>query len=461
MKLFIVGSDSSPQLRIFISYAWNDGKDTADELFSLCTALGYDVWLDRKNLRGGDVLVQELKDAIDSRDVILAIITPFSISSTMCRSEREYASTRAKLIIPILRDADAEIPVGLNGVIWRLFPRDRDVLLTDLAGCAEAITPDQLGPGLNRLAPSELQKWRTFSRPFAISKTTSGLTQLVAEINDLAKVLGALNFGGTAKAGTNNEIRALMFVQALLGRYAKFKRITERDIIQVLRMHDLKDDLIEGQLAKLVLERTLAPIRTIWDHKKFVERPDVVFGNSGLRVIYTILSMNELELMELPTFQHRGLDAAVSAMKLIEADGEIMSAAMLRVLLSSRDANTKTIVAHLARRFRPFGERVGSQWETVIQKAIKHTEGTEQELLDVEHNVNYMAAMHGSRAGIDNIMSIESNPVRLEATIAFNRNVSQNNFTQLLKMLNRKSVNPDKEEAWVKPWSAKLYNMLK
>lgn len=461
MQSVIINPAASAQLKVFISYAWGDGEKTAAALLSICLTLGFDVWIDRNKLRGGDVLVQELRDAIECQDVILAVITPDSVASPMCRSEREYAATKFKVIIPVLLDRSAEIPVGMSPQLWRLYPDDLASLIADLNSCALAVTPDQMGPGLNRLTADEFNKWRTASRRFAIQEATSGLLRLISEIDELARVLRTLPFGNKVGSGMTSDVRALMFTHALFVKHARHKRIIEDDILVMLRRHHLKDDYVDGRVAKLVLESVLAPVRTIELHKRFAERPDIVFGNSGLRVLYSILSMNAPDLVELPTFQHRGLDAAVNALSLIENDGEIMSAAMLKVLLTSRDANTKTVIAHLGRRFKPLGERVGSQWDSVIQKAIKTTEGTEQELLDVEHNVNYMAAMHGIRAGIDNIMSIESDKRRLEAIERYNRNISGKNFTQLLHMLNRKGQNPDKDEEWAKPWAARLYKILK
>lgn len=461
MQSVIINPAASAQLKVFISYAHGDGKETADALLSLCLKLGFDVWIDRNKLRGVDVLVQELIDAIECQDVILAVITPGSITSPMCRSEREYAATKDKAIIQVLLDRNAEIPVGMSEKIRRHYPDDLDALIVDLNSCALHITPDQMGPGLNRLAPDEFNKWRGASRRFAINEATSGLLRLISEIGKLAGVLKTLPFGNKAESGMTSDVRALMFTQASLAKHARFKAIKESDILLMLRMHHLKDDYVDGRIAKLVLESVLAPVTTIESHKLFAERPDIVFGNSGLRVLYSILSMNELNLIEVPTFQHRGLDAAVSALRLVENDGEIMSAAMLRVLLTSHDANTKTVIAHLGRRFKPFGELVGSHWDIVIQKAISTTKGTEQELLDVEHNVNYMAAMHGVRAGIDNIVSIERDKRRLEAIKRYNRNISRKNFTQLLHMLNRKGQHPDKDEEWVKPWAARLYEILK
>ena len=456
--------DETSRLRIFVSYAWSDATWAADLLLARCIEQGHEVWLDRQEIRGGYQLHPAIHTALDWSDVVLAILSPNSYGSPNCNLERDYASTKHKWILPIILDEKPEVLFDLKDVIWRKIPTQIVDLLADLAILASQVTPGQLGPGLGRLSTAVLSHQQLPSMLFARKEATSSIIQFISEVNALALLLAPLreDLSGTAIHSHNNNSLALKLVQSLLPNAIRGAQIGERQVSSLLRRFSMRSDLIDGALLKSLAGQIISATSLIMQNRQFAEDPDRMFGDSGLSVIYSILTLNKLQLNHLLLFQHRGLDAAVSVLRCVGADGELVADAMFNVLVSQQEANTKTIVAHLARRFPAFGDRVGNDWEKLVKRAVTSTVGSDQDRLDIEHNVVYAGSMHGSKSCIDNIMTIEGDTERLEAIVAFNKRiVSPRDFDQILKMLNRKATCPQPDEAWVAPWAGRLFNILK
>jgi len=74
--------------RIFISYAHRDGADLAARLYSDLQTQGFDAWLDRLRLKGGDIWTKEIEDALDRAEVVLALLSDGSFHSDTCRAEQ-------------------------------------------------------------------------------------------------------------------------------------------------------------------------------------------------------------------------------------------------------------------------------------------------------------------------------------------------------------------------------------
>src|SRR5690348_2103837 len=89
------------QVRLFVSYAHRDGASLAFRLHSDLEALGYEAWLDRARLRGGDRWTNEIEVALDRADVVLALLSEGSFTSDTCRAEQGWALDAGKRVIPI------------------------------------------------------------------------------------------------------------------------------------------------------------------------------------------------------------------------------------------------------------------------------------------------------------------------------------------------------------------------
>jgi hypothetical protein len=74
--------------RVFVSYARKDGSAAAQQLCQELKSWGCDVWIDVERIRGGDLLIEQIENAVGSCDVLLALLTPESEESEICRCEQ-------------------------------------------------------------------------------------------------------------------------------------------------------------------------------------------------------------------------------------------------------------------------------------------------------------------------------------------------------------------------------------
>lgn len=101
-------------LRIFISYAREDGKQLALRLRDDLRAAGLSPWMDLAEIPGGDNWARTIERAIESCEVGLALCSHKSYHSNFCRAEQMRLSRKGKRIIPILVQKDADIPLTLE-----------------------------------------------------------------------------------------------------------------------------------------------------------------------------------------------------------------------------------------------------------------------------------------------------------------------------------------------------------
>src|SRR5215831_11642480 len=127
---------------IFISYARKDGADLAQRLQQDLAAKGFDAWLDRQRLASGATWTAEIERAIDTSQVVLALLTPGSYVSEICRSEQLRSLRKRKRVIPLLARSGSDIPLHLEAKQCRNFtasePYDAQfkLLLEDIRGGA-------------------------------------------------------------------------------------------------------------------------------------------------------------------------------------------------------------------------------------------------------------------------------------------------------------------------------------
>jgi WD40 repeat protein len=134
-------------LRIFISYAHRDGATLAVRLHRDLTAAAFEVWLDTARLHGGDTWTLEIEQAIDRSQVVLALLTPASYTSGICRAEQLRSLRQGKCVIPILAAPGTDIPLHLEPKHYLDFTDDRSYdaafrsLLADIAALNGAALP--------------------------------------------------------------------------------------------------------------------------------------------------------------------------------------------------------------------------------------------------------------------------------------------------------------------------------
>jgi hypothetical protein len=107
--------------RIFISYARRDGAELARRLQADLTAKGFDAWLDKQRLAGGAVWTADIEAALDNAEFVLALLTPGSYTSEICRAEQLRSLRKGKCVLPLLAQADTDVPLHLEAKNYRDF----------------------------------------------------------------------------------------------------------------------------------------------------------------------------------------------------------------------------------------------------------------------------------------------------------------------------------------------------
>jgi hypothetical protein len=103
---------------IFISYARKDGAPLAQRLQRDLAKQGFDAWLDTQRLTGGATWTSEIERAIDKSQVLLALLTPGSYASEICRAEQVRSLRKGKRVIPLLAQPDADRPHHLETITY-------------------------------------------------------------------------------------------------------------------------------------------------------------------------------------------------------------------------------------------------------------------------------------------------------------------------------------------------------
>jgi WD40 repeat protein len=100
----------------FISYARGDDEPFVTQLCRDLVNSGIDVWWDRKAMKNrGRTFLQEIRDAIEAVDWVIAVVGPKAVKSDYVRYEWEHAFLFGKGFIPLLRLGDFDlIPPDLH-----------------------------------------------------------------------------------------------------------------------------------------------------------------------------------------------------------------------------------------------------------------------------------------------------------------------------------------------------------
>ncbi len=86
---------------IFISHS-NRDDDLVTALSQALDSYGSSVWADHRDLAPGDLLSEEIRDAIDDADSVLAVLSPQAFNSKWMRIEIDCALAIGRRVIPLL-----------------------------------------------------------------------------------------------------------------------------------------------------------------------------------------------------------------------------------------------------------------------------------------------------------------------------------------------------------------------
>jgi len=133
----------APRLRVFVSYARDDCTAFADELVAGLELAGFEPFIDRQDIAGGEDWDARLGGLIQSADTVLFVISPEAAASDHCAREVAKAETLSKRIIPIVAiDTPQEkVPAGLRRLQFISFTKDRS-FTRGLAELAVALRTD-------------------------------------------------------------------------------------------------------------------------------------------------------------------------------------------------------------------------------------------------------------------------------------------------------------------------------
>jgi TPR repeat protein len=90
------------KLRVFISYS-RDDLEFADQLNAALDACGFECFIDRQGISGGEDWKRRLGNLISEADTVVFVLSPTSARSEICTWEAEEAERLSKRILPIIQ----------------------------------------------------------------------------------------------------------------------------------------------------------------------------------------------------------------------------------------------------------------------------------------------------------------------------------------------------------------------
>ena len=98
--------------KVFVSYSRKDA-DFALKLSKELKSCGLNIWLDKLDIKPGDIWEKEVENAIVTCGQLLIILSLDSVSSDNVRDELSYSIEKRKRIIPVLFKK-CEIPFRIS-----------------------------------------------------------------------------------------------------------------------------------------------------------------------------------------------------------------------------------------------------------------------------------------------------------------------------------------------------------
>lgn len=105
----------APSYVVFISHSSADIW-IAEQIDKHIRELGATTWLDKKDLKGGDVLVDEIINGLTSCNEALVLVSPKSVKSQWVAYEIGAVSVQRKRVTPILNQVNPDAIAPMKGV---------------------------------------------------------------------------------------------------------------------------------------------------------------------------------------------------------------------------------------------------------------------------------------------------------------------------------------------------------
>jgi len=243
---------STEPLRIFISYSRKGGAVLAQRLQKGLKEQGFDAWLDTERIDAGAVWSAEIEREIDTREVMIALLSPGSYKSEICRAEQIRALDKGKRVIPVIAVKGTDRPLYLYARQYRDFTEDTNYverlgeLLADLRGDSTATLPDTYRKSRVTYLTAPPRVANYLERPEAVRALRDAIfTEDHRQPIALTALAGMGGIGKTvlAKALTEDEVVLRAFPDGIVWVTAGKER--KRDFIEEMRevAKALGDDL--------------------------------------------------------------------------------------------------------------------------------------------------------------------------------------------------------------------------
>lgn len=125
--------------KVFFSYSRTDGAAFALRLAADLKQVGFNVWIDQKDIRAGTEWDLEIEKALETCDCLLFIETAHSVTSNNVLDEVYYALEQNKMVVPVILH-DSKTPFRLQRLQHVDFSKDYhgglDHLIRELRGRA-------------------------------------------------------------------------------------------------------------------------------------------------------------------------------------------------------------------------------------------------------------------------------------------------------------------------------------
>ncbi len=296
MSCAIDRTDPPRRAAVFVSYGWGDAGKIAARIKVSLEEAGYDVWIDRENIKQDDEHFWiALEDALNTCELVVALLSPHSVrlqgeratphGASVCHYELMMAVRKEKAVVPIVVIAcdmplaiiryeplvftDWHSPEAYRQGIQQILHAIRDVRGGDRRYVIyiDRLSPYDFFAELKTAAGSfvgrewllaRLDAWlQADSRCFLIeAEPGSGKTALAAELvrrNSGGRIL-AYHFCNALKPDTVNARMFVRYLAAMLcgtvSAYAHRLRQSE-ELLNALQSNDPTTMLSQGVLAAL------------------------------------------------------------------------------------------------------------------------------------------------------------------------------------------------------------------
>ena len=250
--------------QVFTSYSRRD-KETVDQIVGVIEGTGIDVWLDREDIKAGNMWRVQIVEAIDTCAAFLLMLSPNSAASDNVRKEIDLAegSERpifAVMLQPVKLPADIRYQLaglqlidvqklGFDAAVARLIEDLKEHIKKIAAAAEQTVRQVELviqGIDLSAFGPEKQEQLLAFIANLANTDRSQVKLESVAT--------GSVHAFVSVPAGAAFELKTLA-----LNRDPRFKQLG----ITSLRL-DGDKKFVHVSLGKPLLAATIGPLAALW-----------------------------------------------------------------------------------------------------------------------------------------------------------------------------------------------------